>query len=267
MCWAPWWLTFLAWAPLFSPSHSAALNLNGTLDAQRVVVKSLRCKVTAPDLSLMLAFGHFDPQGVGDPLDPTLAQGGYIAQLQGQFVSALYVHGRPRQLQVLNSTTMGYLRSTDFKSNNCSYCFIQISGRMRCVPLIGNTPDAHFNTGSQTIFYLSAQMRPAETACTPFYEAGEILYLERLIEASPTGETLWMLPVETVLCHKPLDGSRSTKPFQLNTVLYLHHEGTILVTSQSQGTMYKVRRHSAHRGGGSRRHPHMGCWPAWDDVG
>mmetsp|Transcript_151068 Transcript_151068/g.263978 ORF Transcript_151068/g.263978 Transcript_151068/m.263978 type:complete len:513 (-) Transcript_151068:126-1664(-) len=195
-------------------------------------------------------------------------QDGHVVQIQGRHVRAFEVPGRPWQLQVINSTHMGFLQTftdtaLDHLTQTSRYCFMHVHGHLKCFH-IPATHDAYFNTASNTIFYLTIRIRQAQAACPPFYKAGDTLMLESVVETSSAGETLWELPVETVLCHKPLvhpgysDAEGGiTAPFHLNTVLYMHHEDTILVTSRFQGTAYKLQRNI-----GSQRQKGAGSNPA-----
>ena len=205
--WATGWLLVLVWTAPCVAQTSAAPLLNSTAEGERYVHTHLQCGTNpVPNLNLVFAFSNVHPfsaPGLVGRFPEAEVRDGHVVHLQGQKVRAFKVPGRPWQLQVLNTTTMGFLQTftdtlLDHLTNDGRYCFLQMGGRLTCVSIPG-THDAHFNTASQTLFYLRASRRPAETACPPFYKVNDTLLVEIIVEASPTGETLWTLPLEAVL--------------------------------------------------------------------
>ena len=162
------------------------------------------------------------------------------------------VEGRAWQLQIVNSTTMAFMRSwTDTEDDHLAhgvYTFLNVATQQtREVSLRHATHDAHLNSRSQTVFYVQQYERTSVVPCPPFYGTSEVLLLENLVEVDLNGTVLWSVPVETFVCQRPLvaagkptRSSQGKEPFHMNAVRFLHHEQAVLATSCYQGTAYKV---------------------------
>ena len=175
------------------------------------------------------------------------------------------LQGRPWLVSVVNARTLGYFATgwdTEDDVREVATFRLQdvYTGRSEKVPLPSGSHDAHYNRATNTIFYLKVGFRTLQHPCAIPWEPSSVqrdkMYLlETVVEVDLDGRTLWSMPVEQAVCHRPLvqydttyggctanthNESNARELFHMNYVVYLHHRDELIITSKFQSTAYVI---------------------------